>query len=59
MLSSVLNSERAVQVNIEVMHAFVRLRYMLVSREDLRDRLDQLEQKHMRNLGLYLMHCAN
>jgi hypothetical protein len=35
MLSSVLRSDRAVQVNIEIMRAFVRLRQMLASHEDL------------------------
>ncbi len=35
MLSSVLNSERAVRVNIEIMRAFVRLRRMLASHADL------------------------
>jgi len=35
MLSSVLNSERAVQVNIEIMRAFVKLCEMLASHKDL------------------------
>ena len=46
MLSSVLNSERAVQVNIEIMRAFVRLRQMIASNKDLAKRLDELEQKY-------------
>jgi len=46
MLSSVLRSERAVQVNIEIMRAFVRLRQLLASHEDLARRLDELEQKY-------------
>ena len=46
MLSSVLRSERAVQVNIEIMWAFVRLRQLLASHEDLAQRLDELEQKY-------------
>ena len=46
MLSSVLWSERAVQVNIEIMRAFVRLRQLLASHEDLARRLDELEQKY-------------
>ena len=37
MLSSVLHSDRAVQVNIEIMRAFVRLRQMLASHADLAD----------------------
>jgi hypothetical protein len=46
MLSSVLHSPRAVQVNIEIMRTFVRLRRMLASHADLADRLEQLEQKY-------------
>jgi len=46
MLSSVLRSERAIQVNIEIMRAFVRLRRMLASREDLARRLDAIERKY-------------
>jgi hypothetical protein len=46
MLSSVLNSDRAVQVNIEIMRAFVRLRQMLSSNADLARKLELLEKKY-------------
>lgn len=46
MLSSILRSERAVQVNIEIMRAFVRLRQVMSTRTDLVRRLDELEQKY-------------
>ncbi|HKX38765.1 MAG TPA: ORF6N domain-containing protein [Burkholderiales bacterium] len=46
MLSSVLNSERAMRVNIEIMRAFVRLRAILSSQEDLARKLAALEQKY-------------
>ena len=46
MLSSVLHSERAVDVNIEIMRAFVRLRQMLASHEELARKLDALEKKY-------------
>ena len=46
MLSSVLRSKRAVQVNVEIMRAFVRLRRMLASHEDLARKLDALEKKY-------------
>jgi hypothetical protein len=46
MLSSVLNSERAVQVNIEIMRAFVRLRRLLASHADLARKLETLERKY-------------
>ena len=46
MLSSVLRSKRAVQVNIEIMRAFVRLREMIGSNKELAKRLDELEKKY-------------
>jgi hypothetical protein len=46
MLSSVLRSKRAVQVNIEIMRAFVRLRQILASNKALAKRLDALERKY-------------
>ena len=46
MLSSVLRSRRAVQVNIEIMRAFVRLRRLLASHKDLARKLDSLERKY-------------
>lgn len=46
MLSSVLNSERAIQVNIEIMRAFVRLRELIASNKELAKRLDELEEKY-------------
>ena len=45
MLSSVLRSERAVQVNIEIMRAFVRLRQLLAINADLAHRLDEIERR--------------
>ena len=48
MLSSVLNSERAIQVNIEIMRSFVRLRVMLASNAELSRKLDHLESKYDR-----------
>jgi hypothetical protein len=46
MLSSVLNSERAVLVNVEVMRTFVKLREMLASNAELSRRLHELESKY-------------
>jgi len=45
MLSSVLRSRRASQINIEIMRVFVRLRHMVQSHENLARRLDELERK--------------
>jgi ORF6N domain len=46
MLSTVLNSERAIQVNIEIMRAFVHLRQMLASNVQLARKLNALEKKY-------------
>jgi hypothetical protein len=46
MLSSVLNSKRAINVNIQIMRSFHYLRKMLLSHKDLQDKLDTLERKY-------------
>ena len=48
MLSSVLNSDRAIQVNIEIMRTFVNLRRMLASNGELAGKLKELESKYDR-----------
>ena len=45
MLSSVLNSERAIQVNIAIMRAFVKLRQVPTSHKELAQQFKALEQK--------------
>jgi hypothetical protein len=45
MLSSVLRSPRAIAVNVQIMRAFVHLRQLLSSNEDLRRKLEALERK--------------
>lgn len=46
MLSSVLNSDRAIEVNIQIIRTFVKLREMIVSNKELRVRLDKLEDSY-------------
>lgn len=46
MLSSVLKSKRAVQVNIQIVRTFVRLRQMLLENTELARRLDALEKRY-------------
>ena len=48
MLSSVLNSDRAIQVNIQIMRAFTKLREMLSTHEDLRRKVEAMERKYDR-----------
>ena len=45
MLSSVMNSARAIAVNIEIMRAFIRLRELVASHQELAKRLAELEEK--------------
>ena len=52
MLSSVLRSQRAILVNIEIMRAFVKLRQMLASNAELSRRFDELERKYDRKFGV-------
>ncbi|MFH1362583.1 MAG: ORF6N domain-containing protein [Candidatus Omnitrophota bacterium] len=46
MLSSVLNSERAIQVNITIMRAFVKLKELLLTHKDLAEKITELEKKY-------------
>jgi hypothetical protein len=46
MLSSVLRSERAVEINIEIVRAFVKLRQLIASNANLLQKLTALEQKY-------------
>jgi hypothetical protein len=46
MLSSVLRSKRAIQVNIEIMRAFIKLRQMYISHKDLKRKIDAMEKKY-------------
>jgi len=46
MLSSVLNSERAIQVNIQIMRAFTMLRQMIFSHDELREKIEAMEKKY-------------
>jgi hypothetical protein len=53
MLSSVLGSERAIAVNIQIMRAFVHMREMLVSNKELAQKLDQLEARIEKRLAAH------
>jgi hypothetical protein len=46
MLSSVPNSDRAIQVNIAIMRAFVKLRELLATHKDLARKLEAMEKKY-------------
>lgn len=46
MLYSVLNSQRAIQVNIQIMRAFVKLKELLLTHKDLALKLEELEKKY-------------
>jgi len=46
MLSSVLNSKRAILVNIQIMRAFTKLRQMLLTHKDLKRKIEDMENKY-------------
>lgn len=46
MLSSVLNSERAIAVNIQIMRAFARIRELAMTHKDLRLKIEEMERKY-------------
>ena len=46
MLSSVLNSDRAIEVNIAIMRAFVKLREMMTTHTDLKRKIESMEKKY-------------
>ncbi|HHT9106781.1 MAG TPA: ORF6N domain-containing protein [Candidatus Wujingus californicus] len=46
MLSSVLNSKRAIQVNIQIMRAFIKLKEMLSTHKDLKQKIEEMEKKY-------------
>jgi phage regulator Rha-like protein len=46
MLSSVLKSERAIQVNIQIMRTFTRIKEMLTTHKELREKIEQMERKY-------------
>lgn len=49
MLSSVLNSERAIMVNIQIMRTFTKLRELLLSHEDIKRKIESMEKKYDQN----------
>ncbi len=52
MLSSVLNSKRAIQVNIQIMRAFTKLRQMIVNYSELKDKIEELESTYDENFRI-------
>lgn len=52
MLSSVLKSDRAIQVNIQIMRAFIGMRRMLLTHKELRDKIEKMEKKNNENFNV-------
>jgi phage regulator Rha-like protein len=46
MLSSVLNSKRAIQVNIQIIKTFTRLRQLIATNQEFREKIEQMEKKY-------------
>ena len=52
MLSSVLKSKKAIEVNIAIIRSFIRLREMLAMHKDLTEKIDKMERKYDRQFRL-------
>ncbi len=52
MISSVLRSDRAIQVNIQIMRAFTKLRQMLMTHADLKKKIESMEKKYDKNFKI-------
>jgi len=52
MLSSVLNSDRAIQVNIQIMRLFIKMREMLKSHKDLLEKIEKMEKNYDRQFRI-------
>lgn len=52
MLSSVLNSKKAIQVNIQIMRAFTKLRQIIVNYSELKDKIEELEETYDENFRI-------
>jgi hypothetical protein len=52
MLSSVLKSKRAIQVNIQIMRTFTKIREMMAAHRDLREKIEELEKKYDKNFAI-------
>ncbi len=52
MLSSVLNSERAIMVNVQIMRAFAQLRRMLLTNRDLKRKIEEMEGKYDKQFAI-------
>ncbi len=50
MLSSVLNSDRAIQVNIQIIRTFTKLRELLATNRELREKIESMERKYDKKL---------
>lgn len=52
MLSSVLNSERAIEVNIQIIRVFIKLRQMLATHADLKRKIEAMEKKYDKQFAI-------
>ena len=52
MLSSVLHSDRAIEVNIQIMRVFTKLREIMLSHKDLRQKIEDMEKKYDNQFGV-------
>jgi hypothetical protein len=53
MLSSVLKSKRAIRVNIQIIKTFTRLRELVASNRELREKIEQMERRYEKRFGVH------
>jgi phage regulator Rha-like protein len=53
MLSSVLNSERAIQINILIIKTFTRIRELVASNKELREKVEEMEHRYEKRFGVH------
>jgi hypothetical protein len=59
MSSSVLNSKRAIQVNIQIVRTFTKMRELLSTHKDLRERIEKMERENKENFKVVFKVLAN
>ena len=52
MLSGILNSDRAIKVNVAIMRAFIQMRRLITSYKDLEKKINELENKYDKNFSI-------
>ncbi len=58
MLSSVLNSEKAIQINIQIMRTFTKMREMLINYQEIKQKIEDVEKKYDHQFKINILQTA-